>query len=188
VLLLLFFPAKKLQDSKMGHALLRKVKVLTEENEDLGRQQRESKQAAQVRADKGKKDPDSQQHCCHTQSHVCFPPLRAQCFDAQQMPCFCMLLPAAFCRAHLVLLCPLLLLLLPTGVCCVLCAQGAIAAVERRHADELREELQDTRDLCTFYQQENEELNMVSLLYQRQLETLKQRAAAAPAPGEGRAV
>lgn len=32
----------------MGHALLRKVKVLTEENEDLGRQQRESKQAAQV--------------------------------------------------------------------------------------------------------------------------------------------
>jgi hypothetical protein len=36
------------QESKMGHALLRKVKVLTEENEDLGRQQRESKQAAQV--------------------------------------------------------------------------------------------------------------------------------------------
>lgn len=97
-------------DSKMGHALLRKVKVLTEENEDLGRQQRESKQAA----------------------------------------------------------------------------QGAIAAVERRHADELREELQDTRDLCALYQQENEELNMVSLLYQRQLETLKQRAAAAPAPAPHR--
>jgi hypothetical protein len=36
------------QESKSGHALLRKVKVLTEENEDLGRQQRESKQAAQV--------------------------------------------------------------------------------------------------------------------------------------------
>lgn len=33
----------------MGHALLRRVKVLTDENEDLGRQQRESKQAAQVR-------------------------------------------------------------------------------------------------------------------------------------------
>lgn len=39
-----------LQESKNGHALLRKVKVLTEENEDLGRQQRESKQAAQVRS------------------------------------------------------------------------------------------------------------------------------------------
>lgn len=76
--------------------------------------------------------------------------------------------------------------LLPTCVCvCAVCAtQGAIAAVERRHADELREELQDTRDLCAFYQQENEELNMVSLLYQRQLEALKQRAAPTPAPGE----
>lgn len=77
--------------------------------------------------------------------------------------------------------------LLLTCVCvCAVCAtQGAIAAVERRHADELREELQDTRDLCAFYQQENEELNMVSLLYQRQLEVLKQRAAPTPAPGEG---
>lgn len=36
------------QESKNGLALLRKVKVLTEENEDLGRQQRESKAAAQV--------------------------------------------------------------------------------------------------------------------------------------------
>lgn len=68
----------------------------------------------------------------------------------------------------------------------VLCraVQGAIAAVERRHADELREELQDTRDLCTFYQQENEELNMVSMLYQRQLEHIKQQMAAQPAPGK----
>lgn len=66
---------------------------------------------------------------------------------------------------------------------CVL--QGAIAAVERRHADELREELQDTRDLCSFYQQENEELNMVSMLYQRQLEQVKQHMAAAkPVHGE----
>jgi hypothetical protein len=40
------------QESKNGLALLRKVKVLTEENEDLGRQQHESKAAAQVsRAD-----------------------------------------------------------------------------------------------------------------------------------------
>jgi hypothetical protein len=63
--------------------------------------------------------------------------------------------------------------------------QGAIAAVERRHADELREELQDTRDLCTFIQQENEELNMVSMLYQRQLEQVKQQMAAAkPVHGE----
>lgn len=38
-----------LQESKNGHALLRKVKVLTDENEDLGRQQREGVQAAQVR-------------------------------------------------------------------------------------------------------------------------------------------
>lgn len=37
-----------MQESKNGLALLRKVKVLTEENEDLGRQQRESKAAAQV--------------------------------------------------------------------------------------------------------------------------------------------
>jgi hypothetical protein len=62
--------------------------------------------------------------------------------------------------------------------------QGAVAAVERRHADELREELQDTRDLCNFYQQENEELNMVSMLYQRQLEQVKQQMAAQPAPGK----
>lgn len=63
--------------------------------------------------------------------------------------------------------------------------QGAVAAVERRHADELREELQDTRDLCNFYQQENEELNMVSMLYQRQLDQLKQQQqqVAAPPPG-----
>lgn len=37
------------QESKNGHALLRKVKQLAEENEDLGRQQRENKHAAQVR-------------------------------------------------------------------------------------------------------------------------------------------
>lgn len=68
--------------------------------------------------------------------------------------------------------------------CMCLYMQGAVAAVERRHADELREELQDTRDLCNFYQQENEELNMVSMLYQRQLDQLKQQQQmAAPPPG-----
>lgn len=57
----------------MGHALLRKVKVLTEENEDLGRQQRESKQAAQVRPDTG--ILGRQGHCCHSHAR----PLSTDC-------------------------------------------------------------------------------------------------------------
>lgn len=56
--------------------------------------------------------------------------------------------------------------------------------MERRHADELREEVQELRDLCNLYQQENEELNMVTVLHQRQLDQIKQQMVAQPAPGE----
>jgi len=68
---------------------------------------------------------------------------------------------------------------------CVLRAgsQAAIAAVERHHADELREEVQELRDLCNFYQQENEELTMVTGLYQRQIEEIKQKLETVPPPG-----
>lgn len=62
-------------------------------------------------------------------------------------------------------------------------SQAAIAAVERHHADELREEVQELRDLCNFYQQENEELTMVTGLYQRQIEEIKQKLETVPPPG-----
>lgn len=87
------------------------------------------------------------------------------------MPCCTLLM----CGAAAVPSCPV-----------VLRVQGAVAAVERRHADELREELQDTRDLCAFYQQENEELNMVAMMYQRQLDQVKTQLAPKPSLLGGR--
>jgi hypothetical protein len=42
-----------LQDSKTGQALLNKVKLLAQENDELGRQQREGVEAVQVRALRG---------------------------------------------------------------------------------------------------------------------------------------
>lgn len=70
-----------MQESKSGHALLRKVKVLTEENEDLGRQQRETKQAAQVSSAK----------CCSTlqqslaSTHLCM--VCCSRFEAHELCC-----------------------------------------------------------------------------------------------------
>lgn len=156
-----------MQESKSGHALLRKVKVLTEENEDLGRQQRETKQAAQVSSAK----------CCSTlqqslaSTHLCM--VCCSLFEARQLCCSTILSStnrvapqvavvalAAQHQLGSVATCKDTILTCYNTVlhdafleyhamlCCA--AQGAIAAVERRHADELREQLQDTRDLCTF--------------------------------------
>ncbi|WIA30870.1 hypothetical protein OEZ86_000925 [Tetradesmus obliquus] len=63
-------------------------------------------------------------------------------------------------------------------------AQGALLALERHHAAELRKALSEVRDHCCFLEEENEELSMVAFLNARQIAEL-QAAAAATGGGGG---
>ena len=62
--------------------------------------------------------------------------------------------------------------------------QGALLALERHHAAELRKALSEVRDHCCFLEEENEELSMVAFLNARQIAEL-QAAAAATGGGGG---
>eukprot|EP00879_Flechtneria_rotunda_P033185 GHRR01036730.1.p1 GENE.GHRR01036730.1~~GHRR01036730.1.p1 ORF type:complete len:292 (+),score=108.66 GHRR01036730.1:506-1381(+) len=57
--------------------------------------------------------------------------------------------------------------------------QGALLALERHHANELRRGLSEIQDHCTYLEEENEELNMIRFLNERQIQDMQ--ASAAPA-------
>ncbi|KAF6256465.1 hypothetical protein COO60DRAFT_106589 [Scenedesmus sp. NREL 46B-D3] len=68
-------------------------------------------------------------------------------------------------------------------------AQGALLALERHHAAELRKALSEVRDHCSFLEEENEELSMLAFLNERQITELQAAAAVAgggPAGGADR--
>jgi hypothetical protein len=62
--------------------------------------------------------------------------------------------------------------------------QGALLALERHHAVELRKALSEVRDHCCFLEEENEQLSMLSFLNARQISELQ---AAAGGSGGGAA-
>jgi hypothetical protein len=57
--------------------------------------------------------------------------------------------------------------------------QGALLALERSHAAELRKALSEVRDHCCFLEEENEQLSMLSFLNARQITELQAATAGA---------
>lgn len=55
--------------------------------------------------------------------------------------------------------------------------QGALLALERHQASELRKGLSEIKDHCTFLEEENEELNMLRFLNERQIADIKTELA-----------
>eukprot|EP00775_Hariotina_reticulata_P012813 gene12813-12941_t len=61
--------------------------------------------------------------------------------------------------------------------------QGALLALERHQASELRKGLSEIKDHCTFLEEENEELNMLRFLNERQIADIKIELANAAEAG-----
>jgi len=57
-----------------------------------------------------------------------------------------------------------------------------LLALERHHASELRKGLSEIKDHCTFLEEENEELNMLRFLNERQIADIKADLANASEP------
>lgn len=58
-----------------------------------------------------------------------------------------------------------------------LSSQGALLAVERHHVNELRKGISEIKDHCSYLEEENEELNMLRSLSERQIQDLGSAAA-----------